>query len=79
MSDERIDRAAVEAALEVIRPSLRADGGDVTLVKITDEGKVEVRLTGACHGCPMSMLTLKAGIERFLRASVPGVVEVVAV
>ena len=79
MSDKRIDRAAVEAALEVIRPSLRADGGDVTLVNITDEGKVEVKLTGACHGCPMSMLTLKAGIERFLRASVPGVVEVVAV
>jgi len=72
-------REQVEAALEVVRPSLQADGGDVVLVNVTDEGKVELKLTGACHGCPMSMMTLKAGIERFLRQAVPGVQEVVAV
>lgn len=74
-----IDRSAVEAALEVIRPSLQADGGDVSLVGVTPEGKVELRLTGACHGCPMSMMTLKSGIERYLKAAVPGVREVVSV
>jgi len=72
-------RAAVESALEVVRPSLRADGGDVTLVNVSDDGIVELRLTGACHGCPMAMMTLKGGIERFLRGNVPGVKEVVAV
>lgn len=70
---------AVESALEVVRPSLRADGGDVTLVNITEEGIVELKLMGACHGCPMAAMTLKGGIERFLRASVPGVKEVVSV
>ncbi len=79
MADGSMDRSAVEAALEVIRPSLQADGGDVVLVNITDDGKVEVKLTGACHGCPMAALTLKGGIERFLKGSVPGVTEVVAV
>ncbi len=72
-------REAVETALEVVRPSLQADGGDVTLVNVSDEGVVELKLTGACHGCPMAQMTLKGGIERFLRGSVPGVREVVAV
>jgi Fe-S cluster biogenesis protein NfuA len=72
-------RTAIEAALDIVRPSLRADGGDVTLVNVTEEGTVELQLQGACHGCPMAMMTLKGGIERFLCASVPGVKEVVAV
>jgi len=73
-----IDRKAVEEALEIVRPSLQADGGDVSLISISDDGVVEVALKGACHGCPMSMITLKGGIERFLRQAVPGVKEVIA-
>jgi Fe-S cluster biogenesis protein NfuA len=68
----------VEEALNKIRPSLRADGGDVELVDVTD-GVVKVKLTGACGGCPMSQMTLKMGIERLLKKEVPEVKEVIAV
>jgi len=68
----------VEGVLEKIRPSLVADGGNVELVGVND-GKVEVRLTGACAGCPMSTMTLKMGIEQILKQEVPEVKEVVAV
>ncbi len=68
----------VEAALEEIRPTLQADGGDVELVGV-DEGVVIVKLTGACAGCPMSTMTLKMGIERVLRGRIPEVKEVVSV
>jgi Fe-S cluster biogenesis protein NfuA len=68
----------VEAALDKVRPALRADGGDVELVDVQD-GIVKVRLTGACGGCPMSQMTLKMGIERHLKKEVPEVKEVVAV
>jgi len=57
-------REKVEAVLEKVRPMLQADGGDVELVDITPNGIVQVRLTGACKGCPMSQMTLKNGIER---------------
>ena len=63
-------REKVEAALDRIRPALRADGGDVELVGVED-GVVTVRLMGACHGCPMATLTLKQGVERTLRSLVP--------
>ena len=56
-----------------------ADGGDVELVEVTEQGVVRVRLQGACHGCPMSMMTLKNGIERIIREQVPGVTAVEAV
>ncbi len=69
----------VEAALGKIRPSLRADGGDVELVEVTPDGMVKVKLTGACRGCPMSEMTLKMGIERALKQEVPEVREVVSV
>lgn len=69
----------VEAALAKIRPSLQADGGDVELVAVTEAGVVQVRLTGACKGCPMSQLTLKNGVERFLLKEVPGLKAVEAV
>ncbi len=75
----KIDQKAVEDALEIVRPSLQADGGDVSLVRIRDDGVVELIMKGACHGCPMAMVTLKGGIERFLKQAVPGVKEVVAV
>lgn len=69
----------VEAALEKIRPSLQADGGNVELVEVTEDGVVKVKLIGACSGCPMSQMTLKVGIERVLKEEVPEVKEVVSV
>lgn len=69
----------VQEALEQVRPMLQRDGGDVELVDVTDEGVVQVRLTGACKGCPMSQMTLKNGIERFLLKEVPDVKSVEAV
>ena len=72
-----VNKEEVIAVLDMIRPSLIADGGDVTLIDITDEGKVVVELTGACKGCPLSALTLANGIERILKERVPGVTRVV--
>ncbi len=69
----------IEKALEEIRPMLRADGGDISLVEVDAEGVVKVRLSGACGGCPMSQMTLKMGVERALKQKVPGVKEVIAV
>jgi len=63
----------VELALQKIRPFLQADGGDVELVRVTEDGIVEVRLTGACVGCPMSQMTLRAGVERALIKEIPGI------
>jgi Fe-S cluster biogenesis protein NfuA len=74
-----VEKEEVKDVLDQIRPGLQADGGDVELVEITDEGIVKVRLVGACHGCPMSTLTLKNGIERTLKKKLPEVKEVVAV
>ncbi len=86
--EEEADDAATEAApidldvltetLEYIRPALQADGGDLILLGVED-GTVTLQLVGACGGCPMSTMTLTAGIERILRDRVPGVTEVVAV
>jgi len=72
------DKNKVEEVLNKIRPSLVADGGNVELVNVND-GTVEVRLTGACAGCPMSTMTLKMGIEQILKREIPEVEEVVAV
>jgi len=69
----------VEKALETIRPYLKADGGDVELVNVSTEGIVEVKLTGACVDCPMSQMTLRAGVERALIKEVPGIRRVEAV
>jgi len=69
----------VEAALEEVRPYLQADGGDVELVEVDDQGVVQVRLKGHCAGCPMAEMTLKMGIEKFLKERIPEVKEVVAV
>jgi Fe-S cluster biogenesis protein NfuA len=72
-------REKVEQALESVRPYLQADGGDVELLDLTEDGTVYVRLIGACTGCPMSMMTLKAGIEERIREQVPEVRAVEAV
>ena len=69
----------VQQALDAIRPQLQADGGDVELIEVTEDGIVRVQLQGACNGCPMSTMTLKNGIERIVKEQVPGVVEVQAV
>jgi len=69
----------VELALNKIKPSLQAEGGDVELVDVTPDGVVKVRLTGACSGCPMSQMTLKMGIERMLKKEMSEIREVVAV
>jgi Fe-S cluster biogenesis protein NfuA len=63
----------------MVRPALQADGGDVELVDVSDDGVVSVRLTGACGSCPMSTMTLKMGIERTLKEKIPEVKEVVQV
>ncbi len=71
-------RKKVESALKEIRPSLQADGGDVELVDV-ENGIVKVRLTGACAGCPMSQMTLKQGIESYIKKAIPEVLSVEAV
>jgi len=71
-------REKVEAALSEIRPALQADGGSVELVDVVD-GVVQVKLTGACAGCPMSTMTLKLGIEKRIKEQIPEIKEVVAV
>lgn len=72
-------RDRIEAVLESVRPAIQSDGGDVELVDWKeDSGRVEVRLMGACESCPISMMTLKEGIERRLRDAVPEVLSVVA-
>jgi Fe-S cluster biogenesis protein NfuA len=67
----------VRDALENVRPSLQADGGDVEFVSLADDGTVSVKLTGACGCCPMSQMTLKMGIEKYLQKEVPEVTAVV--
>jgi len=64
-------RKRTEEVIETIRPSLQADGGDVALIDVTDEGIARVKLQGACHGCPMAAMTLQMGIERILREQIP--------
>lgn len=72
-----VNKEDVGAVLDMIRPSLIADGGDVSLVDIREDGTVVVELTGACKGCPLSALTLANGIERILKERVEGVTAVV--
>jgi Fe-S cluster biogenesis protein NfuA len=66
----------VEKALEKVRPGLQRDGGDIELIDVKEDGVVQVKLTGACRGCPMSQMTLKMGVERILKEEVPGVTRV---
>jgi Fe-S cluster biogenesis protein NfuA len=69
----------IEDALEQIRPYLQADGGNVTLVEVTEDMIVKLELQGACKSCSMSMMTLKAGIEETIKRSVPEIISVEAV
>ena len=72
-------REKVEAVLKKVRPGLQADGGDVELVEVTDDGVVKVKLTGACGCCPMSQMTLKMGIESAIKEEIPEIKEVISV
>ncbi len=76
-SDGPIDLAKLRETLDYIRPAVQADGGDLVLLG-TEGGTVNIQMVGACGGCPLSMMTLKAGIERILMDRVPGIEEVVA-
>lgn len=69
----------VTKALESIRPYLQADGGDISIVELTDDMVVKVKLLGACDGCPMSIQTLKGGVEMVIKNNVPAIREVIAV
>jgi Fe-S cluster biogenesis protein NfuA len=72
-------RQRVEEVLDLIRPAVQSDGGDLELVDVTDEGVVSVRFHGACVGCPSSTMTLQSGIERNLKEHIPGVKRVESV
>lgn len=74
-----VDREKVEKVLADVRPALQADGGDLELVDVTEDGFVKVRLQGACAGCPFSQMTLSQRIQKYVQQQVPGVKEVVAV
>jgi Fe-S cluster biogenesis protein NfuA len=69
----------VKSALDNVRPTLQADGGDVEFISVSDDGKVSVKLTGACGSCPMAQMTLKMGIENYLKKEIPQVTAVESV
>lgn len=72
-----VDKNMVAEVIELIRPQLQADGGDIDLIGVDDEGVVTVELQGSCKGCPMSQLTLAYSVEAVLKENVPGVTRVV--
>ncbi|MDX9847707.1 MAG: NifU family protein [Tenuifilaceae bacterium] len=78
MSKEEVVKK-VGAAIELVRPFLQNDGGDISLVEVTDDLTVKVELHGACGSCPYSLMTLKNGVEQAIRRDVPEIKEVVAV
>lgn len=77
MADQPLVKERVEKALEEIRPRLQADGGDIELLNV-ENGVVQVKLKGSCAGCPMSTMTLKMGVEQYLKQKIPEVVRVEA-
>jgi Fe-S cluster biogenesis protein NfuA len=72
-------KAEVEKVIKEIQPYLRADGGDIELVDVNQEGVVKVKLKGACAGCPMSQMTIQLGVERYLKNKVPQVKRVITI
>jgi Fe-S cluster biogenesis protein NfuA len=72
-------REKVQGVINLIRPAVQADGGDIELVDVSNDGVVQIRFHGACHGCPSSTMTLQMGIERNLREKVPEITAVVPV
>jgi Fe-S cluster biogenesis protein NfuA len=78
MSEIKSIKERVKKALDRVRPYLQSDGGDIELLEITDDLSVKVKLTGACHGCPFSMQTLKAGVEQAIMKEVPEIKRVIS-
>ena len=78
-TDQQTTRERVQGVINLIRPAVQADGGDIELVDVTPAGVVQIRFHGACHGCPSSTRTLQMGIERNLRERVPEITQVVPV
>jgi Fe-S cluster biogenesis protein NfuA len=78
MSDLATMEEGVIEAIDAIRPALQSDGGDIIFQGLDEDGVVHVELVGACGSCPVSTMTLKAGVERIIKDRVPGVTEVVA-
>lgn len=78
MSDSKSIKERVKKALDRVRPYLQSDGGDIELIEVTDDLSVKVKLTGACHGCPYSMQTLKAGVEQAIMKEVPEIKRVIS-
>jgi len=79
MSENNNIKERVIKALDKIRPYLQSDGGDISLIEITEDNTVKVKLQGTCHGCPYSLYTLKAGVEQALIKEVPEVKRVISV
>jgi Fe-S cluster biogenesis protein NfuA len=76
--DKNLITGKVNTALDKIRPYLNADGGDVSLISISDDLVVKVKFSGACDGCPYSVMTLKAGVEEAIRKELPEIKDVIA-
>jgi Fe-S cluster biogenesis protein NfuA len=79
MAESEFIKERVVKALERVRPYLQSDGGDIELIEVADDMSVKVKLTGACHGCPYSMQTLKAGVEQAIMKEVPEIKRVISV
>jgi Fe-S cluster biogenesis protein NfuA len=79
LSEHQSTKDRVQVVIDLIRPSVQADGGDIELVDIANDGVVSIRFHGACHGCPSSTMTLQMGIERTLIERVPEVTKVIPV
>ncbi len=79
MTEKEQLKERITNALNKIRPFLQSDGGDIDLVEITDDNTIKVKLQGACHGCPFSIQTLKAGVEQAIIREVPEIKRVIAV
>ena len=76
MANERLE-ASIKEALDMFRPQLQADGGDMEYICLDEQNRVHLKLVGACGSCPMAMMTLKMGVERYLKDACPEVTEVV--
>ena len=76
MANERLE-ASIKEALDMFRPQLQADGGDMEYICLDEQNRVHLKLVGVCGSCPMAMMTLKMGVERYLKDACPEVTEVV--
>jgi len=76
MANEKLE-TSIKEAIDMFRPQLQADGGDMEYVSLDEQNRVHLKLVGACGSCPMALMTLKMGVERYLKDACPEVTEVV--